>query len=474
VLQASSSQPSSQIPDQAKERYKALWRWHFYAGLYVIPILLMLSLTGLVMMWYQPVIEPLLYPGQTKVEPIGFTQPFDLQQVAVEQAYPDAKVTQMITPKSAFEPTRFLMQDGSGTNWLTSVDPYSLTVLGRHNKDDTWYAIADNIHGTFLLGSFGDAMIEIAAGLMLILLLTGLMIWWQKPGRVGRWRLDFSLNGRSFWKELHSKIGAYGSIILLLFVISGLSWTGVWGAKMVQAWSSFPDGVYSNIPTSDLTHADLNPGVHEEVPWNLEQTHLPESGSTLGQAAIQGPVSLDSVVKHARSMGMTQFRVNLPKSDEGVYSVMAATMSRDITNAFKDRTLHFDQYTGNLLADIQFNDYSPFAKAMALGIPLHMGTWTTLNFAFNTLFCLAMILICCSGIIMWWKRRPAKTGIKVSAPPAPKYLQHWQSAFLIWLGASLFVPLLGITLFVLFLLDHFLVKSITRRLRSSDTAARLA
>lgn len=31
--------------------YFAAWRWHFYAGLYVLPFLVMLATTGLVMLW---------------------------------------------------------------------------------------------------------------------------------------------------------------------------------------------------------------------------------------------------------------------------------------------------------------------------------------------------------------------------------------------------------------------------------------
>ena len=31
--------------------YRAAWRWHFYAGLYVIPFLIMLAVTGLTMLW---------------------------------------------------------------------------------------------------------------------------------------------------------------------------------------------------------------------------------------------------------------------------------------------------------------------------------------------------------------------------------------------------------------------------------------
>ena len=35
----------------ARKFYFVAWRWHFYAGLYVIPFLLMLAVTGLIMLW---------------------------------------------------------------------------------------------------------------------------------------------------------------------------------------------------------------------------------------------------------------------------------------------------------------------------------------------------------------------------------------------------------------------------------------
>ncbi|MGJ8624890.1 MAG: hypothetical protein ACSHW1_19275 [Yoonia sp.] len=38
-------------PDRANTLYKAAWRWHFYAGLCVIPFLIMLAVTGLAMLW---------------------------------------------------------------------------------------------------------------------------------------------------------------------------------------------------------------------------------------------------------------------------------------------------------------------------------------------------------------------------------------------------------------------------------------
>ena len=48
--------------------YRTLWRWHFYAGLFVMPFLIVLAITG-TLYCFQPQIEPLLYPRHLVVEP---------------------------------------------------------------------------------------------------------------------------------------------------------------------------------------------------------------------------------------------------------------------------------------------------------------------------------------------------------------------------------------------------------------------
>ena len=56
------------------------WRWHFYAGLYVIPFMLMLSLTGLVML-FDDEIEQARYQDELVVMPESSKVPIndDLQ-----------------------------------------------------------------------------------------------------------------------------------------------------------------------------------------------------------------------------------------------------------------------------------------------------------------------------------------------------------------------------------------------------------
>ena len=83
-----------------------------------------------------------------------------------------------------------------------------------------------------------------------------------------------------------------------------------------------------------------------------------------------------------------------------------------------DRTVHIDQYSGKILADIHFDDYNWFGKFMAASIALHMGTLGWWSVLANVLFCLAVIFICVSGCVMWWKRRPSEAHGLV--PPAQK------------------------------------------------------
>ena len=54
---ATAAQPQAQPHTDTNTRtaaqrfYFAVWRWHFYAGLYVVPFLIMLAATGLAMMY---------------------------------------------------------------------------------------------------------------------------------------------------------------------------------------------------------------------------------------------------------------------------------------------------------------------------------------------------------------------------------------------------------------------------------------
>jgi uncharacterized iron-regulated membrane protein len=135
---------------------------------------------------------------------------------------------------------------------------------------------------------------------------------------------------------------------------------------------------------------------------------MPESGSLAGTAAVTGPVTIDSVTAFAATLGFDRrYQLNLPGDEKGVWTIGHDSMSNDGPSPSADRTIHIDQYTGNVLADVRYADYSVYAKAMAWGIAFHEGDLGAWNLALNTLFCLSLVLVSVSGVVMWVKRRPS-------------------------------------------------------------------
>ncbi len=47
--------------------YRAAWRWHFYSGMFVIPVLLVLAVTGMIYL-FQPQVDPMLYKDRMRVQ----------------------------------------------------------------------------------------------------------------------------------------------------------------------------------------------------------------------------------------------------------------------------------------------------------------------------------------------------------------------------------------------------------------------
>jgi uncharacterized iron-regulated membrane protein len=381
--------------------YFAAWRWHFYAGLYVIPFLLMLATTGLIMLW----IAVLAGIGDEKMTIPAGEVPLSLSalQAAAELAVPSSIATQYVAPLGPDYVATIVVAVGGRSTGVT-LNPYTGAVLNTFPWRAGWYDFANKIHGTLLLGDTGDWLIEAAASLALMLVVSGIYLHWPK-NRAGLRPIllpSFTKSGRAVWKSLHGVIGFWMSLILVIFLISGLSWTGLWGDKIVQAWSSFPTEKWDNVPLSDATHASMNHGAAKEVPWALEKTPLPESGSLAGTLAISSPVTLETVGAFAQGLGFRdRFQVNFPGGENGVWTISHDSMSNDGPDPAADRTIHIDQYTGNVLADVRYADYSAYAKMMAWGVAFHEGDMGVLNIALNTMVCLSVIFLSVSGLVMW-------------------------------------------------------------------------
>lgn len=438
--------------------YRAIWRWHFYAGLIVAPFLVILAVTGLVMLFVTGVAPE--YGDWLKVtpqgQPLGITQQVDKALAA----HPGAKLGKYVTPWGPDHPA-LVRADLDGGNRMLAIDPHDGTILRDVPEAGTWNEFMTNLHGELLVGGTGgpgDYVVETAASLGITLLLTGLYLWWPRNGRRlgAALKPDLSLRGRALWRSLHQTLGAWMSAVLLFFLVSGLAWAGVWGGHMVQAWSTFPAEKWDNVPLSDKAHASMNHGATKEVPWTLEQTMLPKSGSAAGLDGLpEGtPVNVQSLAALGRALGFEgRFQIAAPADESGVWTLSQDSMSYDSTNPTADRTVHVDQYTGRILADVKFADYPFFGKLMAVGIALHEGQLGWWNVALNALFCLSVIFACVSGVAMWWLRRPIG---RIGVPAYPRDFRLGLGMAVIAIAVGVAFPLGGAAILALALIDFLL------------------
>lgn len=455
------------MEQNASQRYFTVWRWHFYAGFFVAPFLMLLAITGLSMIFFAHTEGK--DGEQIEVEPAAIVRPLSEQaQMALDTV--DAErgmVVQYISPRADNKVAVFRVNDGEGKATMVAVNPYTAEVVKTYPRNKNMYHLMDEIHSDILLGKWGDYLLETAASLTVLMVLTGWYLWWFSRQRsVGKMFSSGQLGrGRSFWRGWHGVLGMYCSLILLLFCLSGMAWAGIWGGKVVQAWSQFPAGKWGIAPNPESVlpkHGDLNDGKTKEIPWILELTPMPQSGSTLGEKGISPsePMTFETVDRFARDVGFSgRYQIYFPKGEKGVWTINQDSMSYDSPNPTADRTLHIDRYSGNILADIRFQDYNFFGQFMALSVAFHMGTMGWWSVALNVIFCLTIIYLCISGYIMWWKRRPRGSAL---CPPAQgRDLPTWKAAAVGLAMVALIFPTAAVAILAMMLVDKLLVSRVT-------------
>jgi len=437
--------------------YNLAWRWHFYAGLFVIPFLILLSLTGIIYL-FKPQLDQLLYPELLQVPVAAQSVSADEQLTLVQQAYPQAQIKQYLPPVAEGRSAQFVV-DNAGQTLNLFVDPYRGTLLGSQDAQSNLQAIARQLHGELMIGTVGDRLIELAAGWGIVLVVSGLYLWWPR-GSSGAGVLwpRLTARGRLLWRDVHAVTGFWGSLFLLFMLLTGMTWTGFWGAQFAGTWNHFPAAMWDDVPQSGKLTGSLNNSSRQTVAWAVETTPLPASdphAAHNGHVGHEAPVApanlLQYVVDTAAERGVQPgYSITLPKGETGVYSI--ALFADDPRN---DATLHIDQYSGAVLADVRWKDYGLVARTVETGVVLHEGKLFGLaNQLFMLLVCLLILLSAVSGLVMWWIRRPQG---RFGVPPLRHDLPRWKTAIVIMclLGAAF--PLVGASLLLIWALDWLLL-----------------
>ena len=290
----------------------------------------------------------------------------------VSQAYPEHRLSGVEAPTSR-RPT-YLAYVTRGREFVTVlIDPVSAEIFGELPSDPLVSSI-QRLHFDLMGGRTGRTLNGVGAACILVMCLTGCVIWW--PGR-RRWFRAFLVDVRRDWRrmiwELHRAIGIWTVIALATFALTGLSL--VFPAQFRTAVNAISPITVTRAPVSLAAAPDAR-----QLAWAAQ----------IAQARQARP-------------GEHIARVVTPTNERAAFLVLFSRTSPTPAGS-ELSSVYLDQYSGNLLTTTPTTQTAG-DRVMAWTIPLHVGGFggnavRWLWFALG----LAPPLLFVTGMTMWWSR----------------------------------------------------------------------
>ncbi|GGA15309.1 PepSY-associated TM helix domain-containing protein [Dyella caseinilytica] len=441
--------------------YRLIWRWHFYAGLFCLPFVLWLATTGLIYL-FKPQLEPLLERRYAHVSTAP-AQPASAQVAAALRAVPGSVLNAYVLPESPEAATRILVGHGSELIRVF-VNPATLQVLGVVRENDRFMKVIFYLHGELLLGSGGSMVVELAASWTILMLITGLYLWWPRNARLGGTLYPRLRQGkRIFWRDLHAVIGMWISLFALFLLLSGLPWSKSWGGMLHTIRQTYA----ANTATQDWTtgsaseraqiKAENTPASGEHAMHMAMGMNMPgmDMGDTQG-GMLEDYSPIDRLVPIATAQHLAPPVLIAPPSQHAPHW----TARSDADDRPSRSTLTLDAATGAILQRTSFAQKPLLDRIIGYGIAIHEGAlFPPINQILGVFTALGLMTLCTSAIVMWWRRRPIST---LGAPPAMATARYPYAliTFLVCLGV--FLPLLGMSMLLVWLIEWLCLRRIER------------
>lgn len=382
----------------AAPRTNRMWTWrslwvqvHLYLGLFIGALLVVFGLTGSILVFWQEIddwLNPALLtvevppPGQDTYRPLG-----EMLVAALREAPPSSRVTQLYGAPTRERVVAVYVEQPSKAWARIFVDPYRARVTGvRAYGAAEWVPssfmdVVFALHYTLFMGETGVTLVAIAALLLILSLLTGIIVWWP---RAGQWRKAFVIRRPStpfrFLFDLHKTVSLYTCVVVGAVLLSGvdmnLNGPYVW---MVQLFS----------------------------PATRGSAQAPQSAPGPGLAPI-GAERAVAIAAAAYPEGLLS-SVAMPDSETGVY-VVGRREVPGLSAFWSERQVAIDQYSGAILdvrdpttrrsAGETFLDWQwPLHSGQAFGMPGRLLVF---------LSGLACPVIYATGFLMWWRKRKSR------------------------------------------------------------------
>lgn len=422
--------------------YRTIWRWHFYAGLLCVPFVIWLALTGSIYLW-RPQIESWLDRSYDHLAIRGLAASPETVVAAAREAVPGSTLHRYFLPETAHEAVRVLVSRG-GEDWRVYVDPYDLAILGSVREERRPMRLIFHLHGELLAGAPGSYLVEAAACWTIVMLLTGLYLWWPRGARgfAGVLYPRLRLGSRILWRDLHATSGVWVSTFALILILTGLPWAKGWGSYLNEI--RFLTGASRG--TVDWTIGGKPP--KQDPMIGDHQSHGGMAMPPVPFAAGE----LTRVVAGARKLGIAPpVLVTPPHRHRAPWHVSSDAADRPLRS-----DAEIDGATGAVIGQVAFAQRHWIDRAVGYGVAVHEGVLFGLaNQIGGSMTALLLVVLAVSGVTMWWRRRPAGLlGAPVSL--GSRRMGAALAALIVLL--AVYMPLFGASLLLVLCLERLVLR----------------
>ncbi|WP_109300363.1 PepSY domain-containing protein [Aquimarina sp. AU474] len=408
---------------------KWLWKWHFIAGLISLPFIIILSITGGIYLFktdYETPRQKHIKEVTVQGDPISLEKQWQIANHNTTK-----KLNSITIPTHLNQATEFISGRFGGKSSLF-INPYSGTVSGQIIGKETDMFKIRKLHGELLMGKFGTKIVELIASWMVVLILSGLYIWW--PSR--KWDLKgffiprIHQGKRTLFRDIHAIAGFWISGLLILILAGGFPWTDVFGDnfKKVQQITN------TGYPTS----------------WEGRQLQSSQNKERL---------TLDDMVTKANALHLPGVvTLHFPKGPKGVFSVSNQNPS-DIKSQKK---IHFDQYSGKQILSNDWQDVGVLMRGRIWVMAFHQGEFGFWNWVLMLCTAVALTLMSISALISYVLRKRKGTW---GVPKVPEAFKIGYGVMIIVVILALVFPLFGISLLILLAIEY--IKKLNKQRKTS-------
>lgn len=442
--------------DQSRRVYRAVWRWHFYAGIFCVPLVIWLACTGSIYL-FKPQIERWLDRPYDHFSLQGTRATPEQIANAAMNAVPGSSLHYYELPPSTDAATRVIVGVGK-QEYRVYVNPENLRVLKVINEDERPMRIVFRLHGELLAGDWGSRLVELAASWAIVLIVSGLYLWWPRQSEklAGVLWIRLRKGQRIFWRDLHAVTGIWVSAFALFLLLTGLPWAKSWGAYFKEIRSVTGTAVarqdWTTGRSSELAEREaMNKNSMAAVAME-HAGHMGHSMSRMTWAHAYEP--LNTIVPVAAQLHLADPVQIMPAmSMNGAWTVKSDAQNRPLRT-----TISVDSKTGAILSREDFRQHHIIDRVLGVGIAAHEGQLFGLaNQLLSLATAMGLVLLSVSALVLWWRRR----NLGVLGAPLPLGKPRFTFGVVaVIVALALYLPAMAVSLIATILLESLVFSRI--------------